>query len=206
MAIGVPMLNKEKLNQSKVLQLVDWQFNRYLSMQLLPLLYLLMIIGAVLLVGFFVAASFSSSLWFGLATATLSPLILLVMVAIVRAALEYLVMAHRSLRIVESMRTLPERVESLDNKVDALNEHVIDLHEMLMQLRPLLTYTLSAIRSRYFSQSSTVSSPRTILLNPGPCAETFGLPRYWSTVAVPPKMTDRSQDSSTAPPSSGPFS
>lgn len=52
MAIGVPMLNKEKLNQSKVLQLVDWQFNRYLSMQLLPLLYLLMIIGAVLLVGF----------------------------------------------------------------------------------------------------------------------------------------------------------
>jgi len=51
MAIGVPMLNKEKLNQSKVLQLVDWQFNRYLSMQLLPLLYLLMIIGAVLLVG-----------------------------------------------------------------------------------------------------------------------------------------------------------
>ncbi|WP_414433342.1 DUF4282 domain-containing protein [Alcanivorax sp. IL1] len=67
------MFNKEKLNQSKVLQMVDWQFNRYLSMQLLPLLYLLMIIGAVLLVGFFVAASFSSSLWFGLATATLSP-------------------------------------------------------------------------------------------------------------------------------------
>jgi hypothetical protein len=61
------MFNKEKLNQSKVLQMVDWQFNRYLSMQLLPLLYLLMIIGAVLLVGFFVAASFSSSLWFGLA-------------------------------------------------------------------------------------------------------------------------------------------
>lgn len=138
MAIGVPMLNKEKLNQSKVLQMVDWQFNRYLSMQLLPLLYLLMIIGAVLLVGFFVAASFSSSLWFGLATATLSPLILLVMIAIVRAALEYLVMAHRTMSIVESMRTLPERVESLDNKVDALNDHVIDLHEMLMQLRPLL--------------------------------------------------------------------
>ena len=43
------MFNKEKLNQSKVLQMVDWQFNRYLSMQLLPLLYLLMIIGAVLL-------------------------------------------------------------------------------------------------------------------------------------------------------------
>ena len=61
------MLNQEKLNQSKILQMVDWQFNRYLSMQLLPLLYLLMIIGALLLVGFLVAASYSSSLWFGLA-------------------------------------------------------------------------------------------------------------------------------------------
>ncbi|WP_156495671.1 DUF4282 domain-containing protein, partial [Alcanivorax sp. HI0033] len=83
--------------------MVDWQFNRYLSMQLLPLLYLLMIIGALLLVGFLVAASYSSSLWFGLAATVLSPLLFVVFVAIVRAALEYLVMAHRTMSIVESM-------------------------------------------------------------------------------------------------------
>lgn len=138
MAIGVPMLNKEKLNQSKVLQLVDWQFNRYLSMQLLPLLYLLMIIGAVLLVGFFVAASFSSSLWFGLATATLSPLILLVMIAIVRAALEYLVMAHRTMNIVESMNALPDQVAKVEGRVQELCTQVEDIHGTVVQLRPLL--------------------------------------------------------------------
>ena len=57
-----------------------------------------------------------------------------------------------------------------------------------MQPRPLLTKTLSTIRSRYFSQWSTSSSPSRILLKPGPCACTRGLPRYRSTVAVPPKI------------------
>lgn len=135
---GIAMLNKEKLDQSKILQLVDWQFNRYLSMQLLPLLYLLMIIGAVLLVGFLVAASFSSSLWFGLATACLSPLILLVAVAIVRAALEYLVMAHRTMNIVESMRALPDQVSKVEGRVQELSNRVEDIHETVIQLRPLL--------------------------------------------------------------------
>ncbi len=132
------MFNKEKLNQSKVLQMVDWQFNRYLSMQLLPLLYLLMIIGALLLVGFLVAASYSSSLWFGLAATVLSPLLFVVFVAIVRAALEYLVMAHRTMSIVESMRALPDQVAKVEGRVEALTSQVEDIHGTVIQLRPLL--------------------------------------------------------------------
>ena len=132
------MLNQEKLNQSKILQMVDWQFNRYLSMQLLPLLYLLMIIGALLLVGFLVAASYSSSLWFGLAATVLSPLLFVVFVAIVRAALEYLVMAHRTMRIVESMRALPDQVAKVEGRVEALTSQVEDIHGTVIQLRPLL--------------------------------------------------------------------
>ena len=132
------MLNQEKLNQSKILQMVDWQFNRYLSMQLLPLLYLLMIIGALLLVGFLVAASYSSSLWFGLAATVLSPLLFVVFVAIVRAALEYLVMAHRTMSIVESMRALPDQVAKVEGRVEALTSQVEDIHGTVIQLRPLL--------------------------------------------------------------------
>ena len=49
--------------------------------------------------------------------------------------------------------------------------------EQLMQPRPLLAYTLSTIRSRYFSQLSTSSSPKRIFEKPGPCACTFALPR-----------------------------
>ena len=132
------MLNQEKLNQSKILQMVDWQFNRYLSMQLLPLLYLLMIIGALLLVGFLVAASYSSSLWFGLAATVLSPLLFVVFVAIVRAALESLVMAHRTMSIVESMRALPDQVAKVEGRVEALTSQVEDIHGTVIQLRPLL--------------------------------------------------------------------
>ena len=71
-----------------------------------------------------------------------------------------------------------------------------------MQPRPLLTSTLSTIRSRYLRQSSTTSSPRRILLKPGPWAWTRGLPLYCSTVAVPPKMRLRGQLASTAAPTS----
>ena len=49
--------------------------------------------------------------------------------------------------------------------------------EQEMQLRPLLTSTLSTITSRYFSQSSTTSSPSRILLKPGPCGWTRG--SFW---------------------------
>ena len=74
--------------------------------------------------------------------------------------------------------------------------------EQLMQPRPLLMATLSTIRSRYRSQSSTTSSPRRILLNPGPCTCTPGLAAYCSTVAVPPKMRLRGELFSTAAPTS----
>ena len=50
--------------------------------------------------------------------------------------------------------------------------------EQEMQERPLLTSTLLTIRSRYFSQSSTMSSPSRILENPGPWAWTFGSALY----------------------------
>ena len=72
--------------------------------------------------------------------------------------------------------------------------------EQLMQLRPLLTKTLSSITSRCFSQSSTTSSPRRILLKPGPWGWTFGSFLYFSTVALPPKMRLRGQLASTAAP------
>ena len=73
-----------------------------------------------------------------------------------------------------------------------------------MQPRPLLRNTLSTITSRNCSQRSTWSSPSRILEKPGPCACTRGLPRYRSTVAVPPKIRLRPQLSSTAAPTSPP--
>lgn len=132
------MINKEALQQSRLLRLVDWQFSRYLSMQLLPLLYLLMIVGAAMLVVLIVVTSFSHSLYMGLTTTVFSPLIFLVIAAIVRAALEYLVMAHRTMDIVESMNALPRQVSELETRLDTLCGQVEDIHGTVIQLRPLL--------------------------------------------------------------------
>ena len=75
----------------------------------------------------------------------ISPLLLLVIVAVVRAALEYLIMAHRIMRIIERMDALPEqvrdlsyRVDGITRQVDRLTDNVQDIHQDLMHVRPLL--------------------------------------------------------------------
>ena len=89
------------------------------------------------------------SFWFstlaGIIAAVIAPLAFLVIVAVIRAALEYLIMAHRIMRIIERMDALPGqvadlsvRVDGITDHVDLLNDHVNDIHETLMHVRPFM--------------------------------------------------------------------
>lgn len=125
--------------------LADWRFNRYLTMQLMPLFYLLLILGALVVVVGIVGICFWFSLLAGAIAAVIAPLAFLVIVAVIRAALEYLIMAHRIMRIIERMDALPDqvadlsvRVDGITDHVDRLNDHVHDIHETLMHVQPLL--------------------------------------------------------------------
>ena len=125
--------------------LADWRFNRYLTMQLMPLFYLLLILGALVVVVGVVGVCFWFSLMAGIIAAVIAPLAFLVIAAVIRAALEYMIMAHRIMRIIERMDALPNqvadlsvRVDGITDHVDLLNTHVEDIHETLMHVQPLL--------------------------------------------------------------------
>lgn len=131
--------------QSAIPNLADWRFNRYLTMQLLPLFYVLLILGALVVVATLVGVCFWFSTLAGIIAAAISPLALLVIVAVIRAALEYLIMAHRIMRIIERMDALPNQVAMLSQQVDGITGHVDaltgqveDIHDDLMHVRPLL--------------------------------------------------------------------
>ncbi|EKF76153.1 hypothetical protein A11A3_01625 [Alcanivorax hongdengensis A-11-3] len=132
-------------SNSVIPNLADWRFNRYLTMQLLPLFYVLLMAGALVAVLGIVGLCFWFSVLAGIIAACLAPLVFLVIAAVIRAALEYLIMAHRIMRIIEGMDALPgqvgdltHRVEGITSHVDELTGQVHDIHESLMHVRPLL--------------------------------------------------------------------
>ena len=130
---------------SVVRNLADWRFDHYLTMQLLPLFYLLLVFGAAVVITGLTALVFWLSPTAGLVALAVAPMVLLIAVAVIRAALEYLVMAHRIMRIIERMDALPhqvaglsQRVDGITGHVDQLIHHVDDIHETLMHARPIL--------------------------------------------------------------------
>lgn len=125
--------------------LADWRFNRYLTTQLLPVFYLLLVLGSVVLVAAIVGLCFWLNTLAGIIAAAAAPLVLLVMVVVIRTVLEYLVSAHRIMRIIERMDALPDQVSGLSTRVDGITvhvdqliNHVDDIHETLMHARPFL--------------------------------------------------------------------
>lgn len=115
--------------------LMDWRFERYLTMQLLPVFYVLLVVAAVAVIAGLVGLAFLFSTMAGLILLAVAPFILLIAVAIIRAVLEYLVMAHRIMRVVENMERIPghvaqltARVDVVVARVDALGGQVDDIH------------------------------------------------------------------------------
>ncbi|MDX1804081.1 MAG: DUF4282 domain-containing protein [Alcanivorax sp.] len=128
--------------------LADWRFDRYLTMQLLPWFYLILVMAAVLLTIVTVVSFFQVSMLAGMTALVAAPFALLVSIAVVRAALEYLVMAHRIMSIIERMDALPEQVHGVSNRVEGISHHVDHLIKRvdhmdatLALLRPLLDST-----------------------------------------------------------------
>lgn len=130
---------------SRIPNVADWQFRRYLTMQLLPLFYVLLLLASAVAIGGIVALCFWAHLWAGIVAASLAPLVFLVSAAVIRAVLEYLIMAYRIMRIIERMDALPDQVTDLSHRVDRITGHVDklilhvdDIHDTVTHARPLL--------------------------------------------------------------------
>lgn len=104
--------------------IVDLRFKRYLTMQLLPVFYVLLLLGATLVVTTIAAITFWLSPAWGLLALLIAPIAWLVLVAVIRAALEFLVMAYRIMLTVQNMNEVAGHVASLSGHIDLLQERM----------------------------------------------------------------------------------
>lgn len=125
--------------------LCDWQFRHYLTMRLLPMFYVLTIVAASAVIAGLVGMAFLVDAVTGIIALAVAPFGLLISVAIIRAVLEYLVMAHRIMRVVENMERIPRHVDLLSERVDVVVGRIDDLggrveqiHGTVSMARPLL--------------------------------------------------------------------
>ncbi|MDP1540501.1 MAG: DUF4282 domain-containing protein [Moraxellaceae bacterium] len=116
--------------------IADLHFERYLTMQLLPVFYVLLLLGVILVFAVINIVAFWFSNLIGLVMLlVITPIGLLIAFAVVRAVLEFLVMAYRIMQTVHRMDRIPEQVDNLNNKVDGISEDLLEFKAGLVDIR-----------------------------------------------------------------------
>lgn len=135
--------------------ILDLHFKQYLSMKLLPLFYALLLLGALGTLALLTGIAFWLHPWAGVTMLAVSPLAFLVAAAVIRAALEFLVMAYRIMQTVHEMQQIPTQVDNLNTKVDRISNgfdpipgQVGELHQTVRLLQPILHTLHLPFRSR----------------------------------------------------------
>lgn len=122
------MTDKDEIGQVSVKVLLsglmDFRFHQYLTMQLLPVFYALLLLAALLVFAALNALAFWLSPIAGMVMLAITPLALILVFAVIRAALEFLVMAYRIMQTVHSMDRIPGQVDNLNSKVDGISDDV----------------------------------------------------------------------------------
>lgn len=115
--------------------ILDLRFQRNLTMQLLPLFYLVLLLGAggVILL----AVALAWWLWpiAGVIATLIAPVAFLAAVAVIRAALEYLVMAYRIMETVNRMDRIPSQVDNLNGRVDYITQEFDEIRSDVDHIR-----------------------------------------------------------------------
>jgi predicted neutral ceramidase superfamily lipid hydrolase len=111
--------------------IIDLRFQRNLTMQLLPLFYVLLLLGAAGVLLVVTAIAFWLSPLAGMGMLVLSPLGFLAAAAVIRAALEYLVMAYRIMETVQGMQHISAQVDHLSTEFDQI---AAEVHHMRGQV------------------------------------------------------------------------
>ena len=75
--------------------LLDINFNNYISLQIIPLCYLLVLIATAGGLAFLVVTQFMQNIWLGLFYLCISPMVFLIWVSLCRVVLELLIVVFR---------------------------------------------------------------------------------------------------------------
>lgn len=101
--------------------LFDLRFSRYLTVQLLPLLYVILVIGGVGVIGQQVWDAFADSTRRGLIYVLVSPFAVLVWASACRATTEFLLVVFRMSQDVQTLASIKPTVDRLDNLFSGSN-------------------------------------------------------------------------------------
>jgi hypothetical protein len=147
--------------------ITDLRFGRYLSMQLLPIFYVLLLFGAGLAVVAVTAlVLWLAPWWAGMAALAAAPVVWLVVAAVVRAALEFLVMAYRIMLTVQDMNevaghvaSMMGHVERLQDRLEGITGNVEDIHAGFHDIRREVQH----VRGQVDQVAATVDLARPVL-------------------------------------------
>lgn len=101
--------------------LFDLRFSRYLTVQLLPLLYVVLVIGGLGVIGQQVWDAFAQTPQRGLIYLLVSPLAALVWASACRATTEFLLVVFRMSQDVQTLASIKPTVDRLDNLFSGSN-------------------------------------------------------------------------------------
>ena len=106
--------NKYALFRDYLILLCDLRFTRYLTVQMLPILYVLLVIGGLGVIGQFVWDAFTQSTLRGLTFVIAAPVAILIWVSACRAITEFLLAVFRMSEDVNRLAGIRPTVDKLD--------------------------------------------------------------------------------------------
>lgn len=118
--------------------IMDLSFQEYLTMKLLPVFYVLLLVGLTVVAVIINIGAWQLSTTAGIVVLLGTPFGLAIAFAVVRAALEFLVMAYRIMLTLERMDRIPDQVDNLNSKVDGISERVDEVTDVVNILKPLV--------------------------------------------------------------------
>jgi hypothetical protein len=106
--------SKHALFRDYLVLLCDLRFSRYLTVQMLPILYVLLVIGGVGVIGQFVWDAFAQSLLRGITFLVTAPVAVLIWASACRAITEFLLVVFRMSEDVNRLAGIRPTVDKLD--------------------------------------------------------------------------------------------
>lgn len=115
---ATPKPSKMSLFRDYLVLLCDLRFSRYLTVQMLPIFYVLLVIGGVGVIGQFVWDAFAQTLLRGTVFLIATPMAVLIWVSACRALTEFLLAVFRMSEDVNRLAGIRPTVDKLDKFIN----------------------------------------------------------------------------------------
>lgn len=110
--------NAASISRNYLLALFDFSFTRYITIQMLPVVYGLMIVASGIIIVDLVIDAFAASSTKGWAYALLAPFAFIVLLSIFRSLLEFFVVVFRIAEDIEELASMRESVDKISGLTD----------------------------------------------------------------------------------------